>query len=216
MSRKHFSDAMVAVNDDILKMGVMVEEALREAVASLENQDASRAQVVINNDTVINEKEMALFDRVTTLLATEQPVAGDLRHLIGAVRIVTDLERAGDYAVHIARGTLHLRGETYLKPLTLIPAMGEIAVDMLQKAIGAFLNEDTGMAEETAGLDRKMDDLYEEIFEVLLPHMRENPSDVKQATELLFLARYLERLGDHVVNVCEWIIYSQTGNHVEL
>ena len=216
MSRKHFYEAMVALNDDILKMGVMVEEALREAVKSLENQDASRAQQIIDQDVVINDMEMSLFDRITTLLATEQPVAGDLRHLIGAVRIVTDLERAGDYAGHIARGTLHLRGENYLKPLTVIPQMGEIAVKMIQFAITAFLNEDTSMAESTAEMDRQMDDLYEGIFQILLPHMKENPEDVKQATELLFLARYLERLGDHVVNICEWIIYSQTGRHVEL
>lgn len=216
MSRKHFSEAIVGVNDDILKMGVMVEEALKQAVNSLVGQDVSKAQEVIDKDVLINEKEMALFDRVTTLLATEQPVAGDLRHLIGAIRIVTDLERAGDYAVHIARGTLNLRGENYLKPLTIISEMGAIAIDMLQKAIKAFLNEDIDLSEETAELDKKMDLLFGNIFKVLLPHMKENPTDINQATELLFLARYLERLGDHVVNVCEWIIYSQTGNHVEL
>jgi phosphate transport system protein len=216
MIRKHFSDALTAVNDEILKMGVMVEEALRDAVTSLKNQDTRKAQLVIDRDEAVNAKEMALFDRVTTLLATEQPVAGDLRHLIGAVRIVTDLERAGDYAVHIAEGTLHLQGEVYLKPLTVIPAMGEIAVEMLQKAIKAFLDEDTEAAIETAALDRKMDELYSQIFEVLLPHMRENPADVKQSTELLFLARYLERMGDHVVNICEWIVYCQSGKHVEL
>lgn len=216
MSRKHFSDDMIGVNDDILKMGVMVEEALKEAIKSLVEQDVPRAQEVIDRDVIINDKEMALFDKVTTMLATEQPVAGDLRHLIGAIRIVTDLERAGDYAVHIARGTLHLRGESYLKPLTIIPSMGDIAVEMLQKAINAFLNENISLAEETAELDQKMDAAYSKIFEVLLPYMKENPQDVRQATELLFLARYLERLGDHVVNICEWIIYSQTGNHVEL
>ena len=192
MTRKHFSDALTAVNDEILKMGVMVEEALRDAVTSLKNQDARKAQLVIDRDEAVNAKEMALFDRVTTLLATEQPVAGDLRHLIGAVR------------------------EVYLNPLTVIPAMGEIAVEMLQKAIKAFLDEDTEAAIETAALDRKMDALYAQIFEVLLPHMRENPEDVKQSTELLFLARYLERMGDHVVNICEWIVYCQSGKHVEL
>ena len=216
MNRIHFTNAMSDCNDKLLKMGVVVEETLKTAIRALTDQDEETAERIIRDDTVINGLETELFDTVTTLLATEQPVAGDLRHLIGAVRIITDLERAGDYAVHIAKTTIRLKGEKYLRPLTVLPRMAETAISMLAQSIEAFMHKDVKKARETAEMDEVIDKGLEEMFSTLLPHMKAYPEDVSQAMELLFLARFLERLGDHVVNICEWVVYTNTGEHVEL
>ncbi|MBI9104832.1 MAG: phosphate signaling complex protein PhoU [Spirochaetales bacterium] len=216
MNRIHYANAIADLNVNLLKMSVTVEEALNKSISALRDQNPGLAEEVIRDDDKINDMEMELFDTVTTLMATEQPVAGDLRHLIGAIRIITDLERAGDYAVHIAKGVIRLQDVKYLKPLTILPEMAETATLMLKQAIEAFMNRDVVVAKETAKLDNEIDNGLKKIFKKLLPRMKENPDDVDQALELVFLGRYLERLGDHVVNICEWVIYTGTGDHVEL
>ena len=216
MNRIHYAKAIDDFNVKLLKMSVAVEEALKKSITALERQDSGMAEEVIQDDTKINIMEMELFDTVTTLMATEQPVAGDLRHLIGAVRIVTDLERAGDYAVHIAKGVVRLQDMDYIKPLSILPNMADTAILMLRQAIEAFMDKNVIMARETAALDKDIDKGLKKIFKKMLPRMKEDPDELDQALELVFLGRYLERLGDHVVNICEWVIYTDSGEHVEL
>ncbi len=216
-SRIHFSKTMGELNEQILKMGVYVEEALKKAIDSLKDQNDILADEVINGDERINELELELFDRVSIILATEQPVATDLRHLTGAIRIITDLERAGDYAVHIAEGAKRLSSETYITPLQQIPEAGATARQMLKDALTAFVNYDVDLAREVASRDDILDKLHKKLLKKMLKYMnRDNEADIEQATQLIFLARFLERLGDHITNVCEWVIYSKTGEHVEL
>ncbi len=208
---------MEELNKEILMMGVYVEEALKKAIDALKNQDVNLAEEVIKEDERINALEIELFDKVAIVLATEQPVATDLRHLMGAIRIITDLERAGDYAVHIAEGAVRLAGETYLTPLRQIPEAGDEARQMLRDALTAFVNSDEGLAREVAARDDILDKLHKKLLKKMLKYMnKDDEADIEQATTLISLARFLERLGDHVTNICEWVIYSKTGEHVEL
>lgn len=216
-SRIHFTNTMKELNEQILKMGVYVEEALEKSIEALKNQDEDLAKTVISEDDRINEMELLLFDKVSILFATEQPVASDLRHLTGAIRIISDLERAGDYAVHIAKGAKRLSDEKYLSSLSLIPEAAQTAKQMLRDALTAFVNNDEELAREVAERDEILDKLHKKLLKKMLKYMdKDVEADVDQATNLIFLARFLERLGDHVTNVCEWVIYAKTGEHVEL
>ncbi|MDC7225753.1 MAG: phosphate signaling complex protein PhoU [Spirochaetales bacterium] len=216
-SRIHFSNMMKELNEQILKMGIYVEEAMKKAVAALRDQNIELAEEVIKEDDRINEFELELFDKVSILLATEQPVATDLRHLTGAIRIISDLERAGDYAVHIAKGAKRLAGETYITPLQQIPEAADMARQMLKDALTAFVNSDEELAREVASRDDVLDKLHKKLIKKMLKYMnKDSEAEIEQAANLMFLARYLERLGDHITNVCEWVIYSKTGKHPEL
>ena len=208
---------MIELNEQILKMGVYVEEAIKKAIDALRDQNPALAEEVIKEDDRINVLELELFDRVSIILATEQPVATDLRHLTGAIRIITDLERAGDYAVHIAKGAIRLADETYITQLQQIPEAADIARGMLKDALTAFVNYDIELAREVAMRDDALDKTHKKLLKKMLKYMnKDSDADVEQATNLIFLARFLERLGDHITNVCEWVIYSKTGEHVEL
>ena len=216
-SRIHFSNTMIELNEQILKMGVYVEEAIKKAIDALKDQNTDLADNVINEDERINNLELELFDRVSIILATEQPVATDLRHLTGAIRIISDLERAGDYAVHIAQGAKRLANETYITPLSQIPEAADVARQMLKDALTAFVNCDIELAKEVASRDDILDKLHKKLLKKMLKYMnKDSEADIDQATNLIFLARFLERLGDHITNVCEWVVYSKTGEHVEL
>ncbi len=215
--RLHFSNEMTNLNDQILLMGTYVEEALKKSIEALKNQDEALAEQVINEDDKINIMETALFDRVSIILATEQPVATDLRHLTGAIKIITDLERAGDYAVHIAKGAKRLSKEDYIAPIQQIPEAGETARGMLRDALTAFVNMDEELARDVAARDDALDKNHKKLLKKMLKYMnKEDEANIEQATNLIFLARFLERLGDHVTNICEWVVYTKTGQHVEL
>lgn len=208
---------MNELNEQILMMGIYVEEALKKAIDALKEQNVELADEVIKEDARINELEIELFDKVGILLATEQPVATDLRHLTGAIRIITDLERAGDYAVHIAEGAKRMSNEVYLTPLQQIPAAADGARQMLRDALTAFVNSDVELAREVAARDDNIDKLHKKLLKKMLKYMnKDSEADIDQATNLIFLARFLERLGDHITNICEWVVYTKTGEHVEL
>ena len=216
-TRKHFSNTMIELNEQILKMGIYVEEAIKKAVDALRDQNSELAEEVISEDNRINDMELELFDKVSIILATEQPVATDLRHLTSAIRIISDLERAGDYAVHIAKGAIRLSGEHYITQIQQIPEAAGIARQMLKDALTAFVNYDLELARDVASRDDLLDKLHKKLLKKMLKYMnKDNEADIDQATNLIFLARFLERLGDHITNVCEWVIYSKTGEHVEL
>jgi phosphate transport system protein len=197
-------------------MGVLVEEALRKSVKSLVDQDNQLAAKVVEEDEAINAMELDIEDKSTVLIAKEQPVASDLRNVITGLKIVTQLERMGDHAVHIAKATLRLAGQTYMKPLIDIPRMGEVCVKMTREVLTAFMNDDAEKARLVATMDEEVDDLHAQVQRELFTHMMEDASRITQAIQLLFVSRYLERFADHVTNISEWIIYGRTGAHVEL
>lgn len=214
--RHRFSEAINHLNKDILKMGTLVEEAMQNAMHALKVKDYELAKKTIEEDTKINQLELEIQDKLTILIATEQPVARDLRHIITSLKVVTQLERMGDHAVHIAKSAFRLKDEEYIKPLIDLPKMSEIGVQMLKEVLTAFVECDDKRARQIAEMDDQIDNLNDQVWRELITYMMEDPSLIRQATSLLFVCRWLERFGDHITNVSEWIVYDATGSHTEL
>ena len=197
-------------------MGTLVEEAIRKSMQALKERDEELAKQVIEEDRAINEFELTIQDKCIVLIATEQPVAGDLRGLITIIKIVTQLERMGDHALHIAKGALRLVDEQYMKKLIDLPRMSECAITMIHEALTAFMDNDQVKAEAVAAMDDEIDELHQQVMRECLTYMMQDPKNIPQATSFLFISRFLERLGDHVTNISEWICYNITGKHREL
>lgn len=215
-ARLHYVQAINDLDQEIIKMGTLVQEAIGKAVQCLLNQDVSMANQIIEDDKHINSKEDEIEDRCTLLIAKEQPVAGDLRHIITALKIITELERMGDHAAHIAKAVIRLADEVYMKPLIDIPRMAAIGSGMIRDVLTAFIEGDVKKASEVAKRDDEIDSLHEQVSREVFTYMMENPKYIKQSSNLIFISRYLERLGDHATNICERIVYDSTGEHVEL
>lgn len=214
--RKHYSEEMVSLNNSILKMALIVKDTMHSAVKALQTEDYVLAEKIIRGDRVIDNMELDLCDRCAVLIATEQPVATDLRVIVGALRIVSDLERMGDLAAHIAKGTLRLRDSLPVKPIVDIPRMADIANTMVEEAVMAFIHQDVELARKAAFRDDEIDTIYNNVFEELADLMVENREMSRQSTILLFMARSIERYADHAENICEWVVYTGTGVHEEL
>ncbi len=215
-TRASFHQGMDTLKQEILEMGVRVQEALRKAVGSLVNQDVVAAREAVAADEPINAMEIAIEDRCIALIATEQPVALDLRRIVTGMKIVTQLERMGDHARHVAKTALRLAGETIMKPLIDIPRMGELCEGMVRDVLTAFVNNDAERARVVARGDSEVDALHQQVVREVLAHMMGQPRHVSQGMELIYVSRYLERIADHVTNIAEWIVYCETGKHTEL
>ncbi len=216
VQRHHYSDKISDIDRKILMMGTYVEESIQKCINALVKKDKELAAKIIKEDELINDLEIAIQDDLTLLIATEQPVAGDLRHVITSLKIVTQLERMGDHAVHIAKTTLDIADQQYIKPLIDLPKMAAIGVQMLHDALSAFSESDRESACDIAREDDRVDQLRDQINRELVTYMFEDVQNLPQITSLLFISRWLERFADHVTNICEWIVYDCTGEHVEL
>lgn len=214
--RQHYSEEMKALDREILKMGAFVEEAIRKAMQAMVDQDSALAEKVILDDEIINDLEQSIQDKLTLLIAKEQPVAGDLRHVITSLKVVAQLERMGDHAVHIAKSAQRLSGETYMKELIDLPKMAEYGIEMLHEVLTAFADGDQDKAIAVAKLDDRIDHLHDQVWRELLTYMMQDVKYINQATSLLFVSRWLERFGDHSTNISEWVVYDCTGKHIEL
>jgi phosphate transport system protein len=207
---------MEAIHQDVLRMAVHVEENILKALKALKDQDGKLAKEVIADDEAVNGLELAITDRCVVLLATEQPVASDLRKIVACLKAVGDIERIGDYAVHAAKRAKELSDEKYVKPLIDIPKMLVLGGEMLRDGVNALVNNDIELARKTARRDEEMDSLNKQVYRELLTLMLEDKDNIKQATKLLFLSRFLERMGDHAVNICSWAFYAVEGKHEDL
>jgi phosphate transport system protein len=202
-----------ALLDEVLRMATLVDEAIGKATRSLVERDPTLARAVIEGDERIDTLEVEIEERCLAILALEQPVATDLRVVSTALKIVTDLERMGDYASNVAKVALRLGDEEFIKPLVDIPRMAEIDRRMLRSAVQAFLRRDVELAQSLERQDDEVDALYNQIFRDLLGYMIEDPSTrvVNQATQLIMVARHLERIGDHVTNFADWVVFMVSG-----
>jgi len=216
MIREGFSQELEELFQDILYMGGLVKKSIQKAVHSLKNQDLEAAREVIEKDDIIDDLELKIEEKCMSLIARQQPMARDLRRIGTALKIITDLERIADHSCNIARITLAIADEPHIKPLIDIPRMGQRAVDMLKKALEAFINEDVDLAYQVCNMDDEVDHLHSQIFRELLTYMIEDPRKIKQATHLLFASSYLERIGDYATNLGEWLIFMVTGERKEL
>ena len=212
--RKSFEHQIEDLNEDLLKLGSMVEERIHKAITALKEQDDELAHEVVDNDDEIDDYQMEIEQECINLTALQQPVAKDLRRINMISKMVTDLERIADLAQNIAEIALKLSAKDYVKPLVDIPKMAEIAQEMVHDSLDAFVNSNAEKAREVAQRDSQINDLDEEILHELLTYMMEESQKVEQANSLIFVSRYLERIGDHVTNICEDIVYIITADRV--
>ncbi|MBO8169550.1 MAG: phosphate signaling complex protein PhoU [Thermoanaerobacteraceae bacterium] len=207
-----YDRAIRSLQQDIMEMGIKVNEALSMAMDGLKNQNECRCQQVIEMDDVIDDMDYDIEEKALELISLQQPMADDLRVLASALRIIKELERIGDYAVNIAEISIKLKekGE-YFKPLVDIPKMAELAQAMVTKSLEAFTEKNTARAREVNTDDEEVDSLFEALYDELIDFMKQDSSFVDQASYLSLVARYLERIGDHAVNIAEMTIYMVTG-----
>lgn len=209
--RKTFNDQLLDLQNDMVRLGRFVEEALAQAMDALIRQDETLAIKVLDADDLADDLNFEIQTRAMQLLALQQPMARDLRLIACTIRIVIDLERIGDHAVDIARLVRSLAAEPYFKPLVDIAKLGELARKMLNGALVAVVHHDTRQAIQVARDDDEVDELCDNLQEELLQQMRRNPALVDQATRLLLVARTLERVADHATNIAEQMYYIETG-----
>ncbi len=214
--RQTFEHELEELFQDILYMGGLVKKTIQQAVNSLKKHDLEEAQEVIENDDLIDDLELKIEEKCMSLIARQQPMAKDLRRIGTALKIITDLERIADHSSDIAKITLRIGEEPHIKPLVDIPRMANIAQEMVNKALEAFIDEDVELAYEVCNLDDEVDHLHNQIFRELLTYMLEDAKNIKQGTLLLFVSSSLERIGDHATNLGEWLIYMVTGKRKEL
>lgn len=216
MPRQAFDQELQRLQDEVLVLGNMVENALIESVQLLKQRDFEGSRHLIAEDRRINERRFAIEDDVLALIATQQPMAGDLRTLAAVLEIITELERMGDYAKGIARINLMIGEKPLLKPLIDIPRMAEKARDMLHRALDAFVQRDVALARAIPAEDDEVDDLYNQVYRELLTLIMSDPRNIEQANYLLWVAHNLERTADRVINLCERVVFTVTGEMVEL
>lgn len=216
ISRVHFNEELTRLQHDILSMGTRVEEDLRKALEALRTGDVALAKEVKAGDAVVNAMQLKIEDQVAMLIATQQPVARDLRELVTMLKITDHLERIGDYAVHLAKTAKRLAQEPYPRSLERLEAMAAEGSSMLHDAVAAFLSKDEELARAAAARDDLIDKNHKAFIKEVLEFLRDNPDQAEKATKLVATSGFLERLGDHVTNVCESVIYMVSGSHVEL
>jgi len=214
--RSQFDNQLENLNVKLLKMGDLVQEIIEVSVQSLAKQDLETAKLVHQMDDKIDKLELEIENDCMKLLALQNPLARDLRVVGTIMKIITDLERMGDHAVNIAKVTLKIGNEPLIKPLIDIPMMAKLSADMVRKSLDAFMKRDIRLAEDVAHDDEEVDGIYEDIYTELIDMMIQNPEIINQATNLLFIGRYLERIADHATNIGERIIYMVTGERVEI
>lgn len=214
--RTHFDHELRGIQNELLRMGSLLNAAINQSLLALANRDVALARQIIADDAQINAVRFKIEERCTTILATQQPAAGDLRAVIAAMHIVSDLERMADHAAGIAKVVIKMGDEPLLKPLVDIPRMADECRNMINQSLDAYLKRDAVAAQAVAARDDIIDDLYQQIFRELLTFMLENPTTTTRALYLLFAAHNLERIGDRAVNIAERVIYLTSGHLKEL
>lgn len=210
-TRHSFHEEVENLQRDLLRMGVFVSEAIENAVRSLSKVDVALAHKVIKGDDLVDNMLIDIEKRCLQLLALQQPMASDLRAIGTALKVVTDLERMADHATDIAKVTVRLEGETLIKQLVHIPWMARRVQEMTREALEAFVTRDVERARRMITMDDEVDATYERTFDEMLSIMQTHPEQVRQATYIILVAMYLERVSDHATNLGEWTIYQVTG-----
>ena len=216
MARTVLEQHLAGVQEDMLVMADMVDSAIERSIIALRNRDLELARQVISDDVRINRKRYDTEERCLELIATQQPMARDLRTIVAVLHMIVDLERMGDHAEGIAKIVVMLADEPPLKPYVDLPRMAEIAREMLREAIEAFKHRDAELARSAMNRDDEVDALYDQVYRELLTYMLNDPRTIERATRLLWVAHNLERIADRVTNVCERVSYLVTGKLQEL
>lgn len=211
--RNKFDKELENLNLELIKMGGLIESAIELSAKALINQDLSLVKKVNELEIEIDDMEKTIESHCLKLLLQQQPVASDLRIISTALKMITDMERIGDNAEDIAEIGRFLVDEKYIKDLVHIPQMAEATINMVTKSIDAFVNKDLILAEEVCAADDIVDNLFQVVKKELIEKIQENTENGEQAIDLLMIAKYFERIGDHAENIAEWVIFSITGEH---
>lgn len=216
MPRNSFDISISQLKVHLLNYGVRVQQVIGEGMETLKTRDRALAQAIITNDDQLNQTRYDLEERCYTLLATQGPMAHDLRDIISILLISIELERIADHAKNLAEITIFVGAEPLLKPLVDLPRMAELCQLMLGRALDAFAKEDAEAAAAVADMDDEIDNLYKQVFRELMSYIVEDPRTVTRAMNLLFAGHNLERVGDCITNIAERVIYAKTGQLEEL
>jgi len=211
--RSRYDEQLALLNNHLIEMGALVERAISNATKALMAQDAVIAQSTMEGDEIIDEKEKEIESLCLKLILNQQPVARDLRQISTALKIITDMERIGDQSADIAELCVFLSEEEYIKKLEHIPQMAEATIKMVTTSIDAFVKKDLDIAQSVIGYDDIVDELYITVKKDLIELVHEDVRNGEQAFDLLQIAKYYERIGDHATNIAEWVIFSITGRH---
>ena len=211
--RNRFDRQLEQLNNELINMGSLIEEAIEMAITALMKQDAKKAKEIVDFDEEIDEKEREIESLCLKLLLQQQPVARDLRQISAALKMITDMERIGDHAADISEMTILMAGTPYIRNIEHLQTMAKEAMVMLVKSIEAYVEKDLEKAEKVIESDDIIDDLFDQIKAELIDAIHQNPDNGEQAADLLMVSKYLERIGDHETNIAEWVIFSITGNH---
>jgi phosphate transport system protein len=210
---KAFDEELDQIRATICEMGGLAEAAIRESMEALVRRDAATAAAVVERDARIDALEAEAERRAVQFIALRAPMADDLREIVAALKIAGVVERIGDYAKNIAKRVPSIE-DSRIRPLALLPEMARIASEMVHQVLDAFVMRDAEKAKAVCERDSAVDDFYNSIFRALLTHMMENPHNITPATHLLFVAKNLERIGDHATNIAEMVYFAATGAHM--
>ena len=216
MTRNVLDNRMKALIYELAEMGSLVEKQLYDSIEAFKNRDMILVEKIMKNDDKIDELNKKIEERCLKSMAMESPVATDLRKIFTTSKIVTDLERMGDYAVDICKITKRMEQEPIGEECEPIWEMVDILIKMIGKSIEAFVDGNVEEAYEICKIDDKVDILYRGLFTDMLKKMSKDEAMINRGTQILFASKYLERVGDHVTNICEWIIFSKKGDYVDL
>ncbi len=216
MIRKTFENELQELKDEILVLGSMVEQAILGTVEALKRRDLEASRKILSADTEINKKRFDIENQLMILIATQQPMAHDLRLLASSMEIISELERMGDYAKGIANINIRMGDQPLLKPLIDVPRMAQKGVDMLHRALTAFVDEDLEVAKTLPMEDDEVDALYNQVYRELMTFVIADPKAIERANWLLWVAHNLERVADRVTNICERTIFIATGELTEI
>lgn len=216
MMREVMSNKIKLLNAELIEMASLVEKQIYESMVALKNQDVELAKEVIKNDDKVDDLQKIIEEKCIKFMATESPLARDLRSIYTTTKIVTDLERMADYAVDICKIVPRIKGVDFSDEITPIWELVDIVNNMIKLSIEAYVNGDDKAAYEICHMDDRVDAIYQGMFSIVLKKMGNETEMINQGTQILFASKYLERIGDHVTNICEWIIFSKKGNYVDL
>lgn len=209
--RNMLDNELRAIHVDIIKMGTLIERTIDETITALVNQDVALAKKVDEGDDRFDQMEIEIGNKCVNLIATQQPVASDLRKIFSIVKILTDLERIADHCQDISKLTLNLADKKYVKPLIDIPKMGKQVKEMVKMTIDCYIDQDVEKSKQVCANDDIVDNYFRTIVTDLQAIMKANPEEIAQCIDFLMIAKYLERMADHATNVAEWVIYSVEG-----
>ncbi|GAB6169985.1 phosphate signaling complex protein PhoU [Clostridium carnis] len=216
MMREIFSNKIKLLNSDLIEMASLVEKQIYDSVMALKNQDVDLAKFVMKNDDKVDNLQREIEEKCIKFMATESPLAKDLRSIYTTSKIVTDLERMADYAVDICKIVSRVQGVNFSREIEPVWQMVDIIIEMIKSAVEAYVKGDVEAAYEICDMDDRVDEIYQGMFEIVLKKMGKDESMINQGTQILFASKYIERIGDHVTNICEWIIFSKKGKYVDL